>query len=216
MAGHMEGETKELQEQIQLLNEERADRSEEQKRGGWLRYVGLSTAILAVFAAIAALQSSNLVNEALINQIKAADSWNEYEAERQKDHIYTLALYGLLDANASNRAVLAEMRPSAADTKPTPRPVLEPKTAAARAGEYRAKVYDEARKESTLSKEAKGFERETADEMRGHHSFEYSVALIQIAIAVGAVSALTRVKPVWYLSLLVGAIGVGFCIFGFV
>ena len=195
MPDEIEVETKDLQESIQRLDDERAERQHAEKVAGWLQFIGLSTAILAVFAAIAALQSSNLVNEALIHQIKASDTWAEYQADRQKDHIYTIALNGLLDAAAAKPATNA---------------------AASRIAEYRAKIADESRKETALSDSAKDLERETEDEMRKHHAFEYSVALLQVAIAVGAVSALTRVKPIWYLSLLIGAIGSAFCVLGFI
>ncbi len=194
MPDEIEVDTKDLQESIQDLNDERAERQRVEKEAGWLRFIGLSTAILAVFAAIAALQSSNLVNEALIHQIQASDTWAEYQADRQKDHVYTIALNGLLDAAAATPA-----------TKP----------ATARIAEYRAKIADESRKETALSDSARDLERETVDEMRRHHAFEYSVALLQVAIAVGAVSALTRVKPIWYLSLLIGAAGAAFCVVGF-
>jgi hypothetical protein len=190
----IEVETKDLQESIQDVDE-RAERKHAEKEVDWIRFIGLSTAILAVFAAIAALQSSNLVNEALIHQIKASDTWAEYQADRQKDHVYTIALNGLLDAAPAVRAT---------------------KAAAARIAEYRVKVAGESRKETALSDSAKDLERETEDEMRKHHAFEYSVALLQVAIAVGAVSALTRVKPIWYLSLLIGAIGSAFCVVGFI
>jgi uncharacterized membrane protein len=190
----IEVETKDLQESIERIDDTTAERKRAEKEVDWIRFIGLSTAILAVFAAIAALQSSNLVNEALIHQIKASDTWAEYQADRQKDHVYTIALNGLLDAAAS---------------KPAAKP------AGARIAEYRAKIADESRKETALSDSAKDLERETEDEMRKHHAFEYSVALLQVAIAVGAVSALTRVKPIWYLSLLIGAIGSAFCVVGF-
>ncbi|MGA2761140.1 MAG: DUF4337 domain-containing protein [Candidatus Cybelea sp.] len=194
MPDEIEVETKDLQESIQDVDE-RAERKHAEKEVDWIRFIGLSTAILAVFAAIAALQSSNLVNEALIHQIKASDTWAEYQADRQKDHVYTIALNGLLDAAPAVRAT---------------------KAAAARIAEYRVKVAGESRKETALSDSAKDLERETEDEMRKHHAFEYSVALLQVAIAVGAVSALTRVKPIWYLSLLIGAIGSAFCVVGFI
>jgi Domain of unknown function (DUF4337) len=41
-----------------------------------------------------------------------------------------------------------------------------------------------------------------------HHRFAASVALFQIAIALGAIAALTRVWLVWIGSLVAGAIGV--------
>jgi hypothetical protein len=182
-----------------------------------------------VFAAVGALQSGNLVNEAMLHQIQASDTWAEYQASRQKDHLYTLTLNGLVDSNPSNAALLAEMQKPAppperaddakpADAKPeaTAAPlVFAPKSIAARGAEYRSKIYDEMSKEQSRSTEAKRLEEDSAEEIRKHHHFEYSVALIQVAIAVGAVSALTRVKPVWYVSLAAGAVGAVLFVMGF-
>jgi hypothetical protein len=47
----------------------------------WISWVALSTAILAVLAAIAGLLSGKNANEAMINQIEAADQWNYYQAK---------------------------------------------------------------------------------------------------------------------------------------
>ncbi len=41
-----------------------------------------------------------------------------------------------------------------------------------------------------------------------HHGYADAVALFQVSIALGAVAALTRSRPVWYGSLLAGAAGV--------
>ncbi len=43
--------------------------------------------------------------------------------------------------------------------------------------------------------------------MHQHHGYAYAVAFFQIAIALGAVAALTRSRPVYALSLLSGAGG---------
>ncbi|MCA1583064.1 MAG: DUF4337 domain-containing protein [Acidobacteria bacterium] len=37
-----------------------------------------------------------------------------------------------------------------------------------------------------------------------HHGFANAVALFQVSIALGAVAALTRNRPVWFASLLLG------------
>ena len=234
MSEHIEVETKDLQEAIDELDEERRERKEEEAKQGWVRYVGLSTAILAVFAAVGALQSGNLVNEAMLHQIQASDTWAEFQASRGKDHLYTVMLNGLVDANPTNAAVNAELQkpapppPAAGEDQAAPakekpakaataktRIAYAAKTPAQRAAEYRDKIFDEMSKEDDRSKEAKRLEEDSAVEIRKHHNFEYSVALIQVAIAVGAVSALTRVKPVWYLSLLAGAVGIVLFVMGF-
>src|SRR6266700_46616 len=96
-----EVETQELQETLVELHEERKEREAAEKRIAWTRYIALTTALLAVFAAIGAMQSGALVNEAMIDQIKAADKWNEYQAARLKDHTYTIAANALLDTGAT-------------------------------------------------------------------------------------------------------------------
>jgi hypothetical protein len=193
MPGHAEIETKELQQAIEELHEERAELETQRKSGAWLNYVGLGTALLAVFAAVGALQSATLINGGLINQVKASDTWAEYQASRQKDHLYTLALNAMADASGA----------------------FSPKAAAARTKQYRAKVAEELAKERERSTEARTLERESATQIHKQHFFEYSVGLIQVAIALSAVSALAKVKPVWYVGLVAGAIGIALFAVGF-
>src|SRR5881628_1690579 len=47
----------------------------------WISWVALSTAILAVLAAIAGLLSGKHANEAMIAQIEASDQWAFYQAK---------------------------------------------------------------------------------------------------------------------------------------
>jgi hypothetical protein len=176
-----------LQEDIEEAHEEIVEHSEE-RTPKWLRYVGLSAAIFAVVAAIAALRSGSLINEATIDQIKASDTWTEYQASREKEHIYTIALDELIDRGSKN---------------------------VARARAYRAQVSAEAAKELPLAVAARRLEEESEAEVRRHHAFEYAVALLQVAIALGAVAALARFKPAWYVSLAAGITGVAAFAWGF-
>src|SRR5437588_1294272 len=47
----------------------------------WISWVALSTAILAVFAAVTGLLAGARVNEAMMSQIEAADHWSYYQAK---------------------------------------------------------------------------------------------------------------------------------------
>jgi hypothetical protein len=47
----------------------------------WISWVALSTAILAVLAAIAGLLSGKHANEAMMSQIEASDQWAYYQAK---------------------------------------------------------------------------------------------------------------------------------------
>src|SRR5690242_12140056 len=66
------------------INEQAAEEKKERK---WSFYVAISTAIMAVFAAISSLLAGHHSNEALIDQIKASDQWNYYQAKGIKAEI---------------------------------------------------------------------------------------------------------------------------------
>src|SRR5437899_1141232 len=63
---------------------EQVHHSVEHSGAVWISWVALSTAILAVLAAIAGLLSGRHVNEAMMNQIEASDQWSYYQAKSIK------------------------------------------------------------------------------------------------------------------------------------
>ncbi len=161
-----------------------------------LKIIALSTALLAACAAIAALQSGAAVNEALVLkaestrlQAEASDQWAYYQAKGIKAAIQ----------EASRTAWLA-------NGKEVP------------AGYDAAQArYASEQEEIKRAAQAKERERDARSEeadhlLHRHHGFANAVALMQVAIALGAVAALSRVRPIWYGSLLVGAAGLA--IFG--
>ena len=182
MPDDIEVETDKLQEQVDDAREEG------ERASPWLRYVGLGAAIFAVVAAISALRAGDLINEATINQIKASDTWGEYQAARGKEHMYSIAIDNLTDSGSKNSVRLRANR---------------------------GEVANEASKEKTLRTEARKLEEESVAQIERHHAFEYAVALLQVAIALGAVGALARSKPAWYVSLIAGVVGIIFFIRGF-
>lgn len=206
MPEEIEVETSELQEAIDELHKERVEREQVEKSTAWTKYIGLTTAILAVFAAVGALRSGSLVNEAMIDQLKASDKWNEYQADRQKSHLYALQANAIVDRGALNSTGV----PTAKKGR------WSPKSAQDRAKEYESQVEKEDSKAKDLAEEAKRLETEAAHEMHGHHVFAQSVAYIQVAIALGAISALTKLRLVWIMSIAIGAIGVYLCASGLV
>lgn len=79
-----------LQETIKEKVEE--ELQNEKKDTGWFMYVAISTAFMAVFAAISGLMAGHHSNEALISQIKASDQWAFYQAKGIKAEIKSLEL----------------------------------------------------------------------------------------------------------------------------
>src|SRR5438270_9289540 len=104
-------ETTELKERI----EEGVEKALEEGGGAprWTLYLSLSTAIIAVFAAIASLESganSNDAilekNEAVLSQSKASDQWAYYQAKGVKASLATAESDMVLRENAELGAKL--------------------------------------------------------------------------------------------------------------
>src|SRR5882672_10862768 len=89
-----EFETVEFKEKLEEATERAVEAAEH--RAAWVVALSFSTAVIAVFAAIASLQSGAYSNEALIqkneamlSQAKASDQWSYYQAKGIKGIVYT-------------------------------------------------------------------------------------------------------------------------------
>ena len=156
--------------------QEHVHHSAEQSGAAWISWVALSTAILAVLAAIAGLLSGKHANEAMMNQIEASDQWSYYQAKSIKAAV--------LDAKIALSAM-----PSEKDREKTTK-------------------YQE--EESEIKSEAEHKEAAAKSNFHKHEVFARGVTMFQIAIAIAAISALTKRRRFWIVSLLFGGVG---CIF---
>jgi hypothetical protein len=80
--------TEHLHETIEEKVEEAVEKQEEKKGS---MYIAISTALMAVFAALASLVAGHHSDEAVIEQIKSSDHWAFYQAKGIKAEILTLA-----------------------------------------------------------------------------------------------------------------------------
>src|SRR5215813_9688160 len=88
-----EFETMEFKEKLEEATERAVEAAEH--RSMWIVYLSFSTALIAVLAAIAALESGAFSNEALIQknealmaQAQASDQWAYYQAKSVKAAVY--------------------------------------------------------------------------------------------------------------------------------
>ncbi|HEY3665048.1 MAG TPA: DUF4337 domain-containing protein [Polyangiaceae bacterium] len=182
-------ETAELKESVEASVEHALEA--ERAKSGWTVYLSLSTAIIAVFAAVASLESganSNDAilekNDAVLNQSKASDQWALYQAKVIRGAV----LHGEGEfAAPSNPELAAKLRDEGAHLKAEQGP-LESK---ARALEEQVEAHN-ARAERLLER---------------HHRFAIAVTLFQIAVALCAIAALMKKKPLWFVALAASAIG---------
>jgi hypothetical protein len=152
------------------------------KHGGppWISWVALSTAILAVLAAIAGLLSGMHANEAMMSQIQASDQWGYYQAK-------------------SIKAAILEAKTTLASE------------ATARDKEKGAQYQDE---QVEIKREAEDKQAEAKANFHKHEVFARSVTMFQIAIAIAAISALTKKPRFWFVSLVFGLAGLVFLVLG--
>jgi hypothetical protein len=173
--------TEHLQDEIS----EKASEKMREERERWTLYVALSTAVMAVLAALAGLLSGDHANEALIAQIKSSDQWNYYQSKSIKSEIaiYTGKIMKALPA------VPGSVDDSSAMAK-----------------------YEKDR--GSIRKTAEEDEAESAAHLKRHETLSKAVTIFQIAIAISAISILTRRKLLWYCALVLTAAGSVFLIFG--
>lgn len=73
--------------------EEKVEEAEKEiGKKGWNIYLAISTAFMAVLAALSSLQAGHNSDEALISQVKASDQWAYYQAKGLKYDITQLML----------------------------------------------------------------------------------------------------------------------------
>ena len=172
---------------------EAIDQEIEKEGGALLRTIALSTAVFAALAAIASLKAGGSANEALALkteatrlQAEASDKWSYYQAKNLKATVTELSKSTWLALDKTPPEELSK--------------ALDKYVADQR------KASDEAK---ALERERDAKSEEADHLMHGHHFFAQSVALLQVAIALGAVAALTRKRIVWAGSVLLGLAGGG-------
>jgi hypothetical protein len=160
----------------------------EHEGGNFLRQIALTTALFAALAALAALRAGATVNEALVlkteaarMQAEASDQWAYYQAKGIKSAVE--------EASRTSWLAIGKEPPAEYGEKQK------------RYAEEQKEIQQKARE---LEKQRDEKSNEADRLLHFHHRYAYSVAILQVAIALGAIAALTRNRMVWVGSLLVG------------
>ncbi|HZZ18458.1 MAG TPA: DUF4337 domain-containing protein [Opitutaceae bacterium] len=150
----------------------------------WTMGVALSSALLAGLAAVSSLLAGHHANEAMVEQIRSSDKWAYYQAK------------GIKSSVLSSKIEILE-----AEGKPVP-------------AKDRQKIADYKSDQDSITTEATELEHSAEEHLKTHVVFARAVTLFQIAIAIGAIAALTNRKPFWYVSMVLGAVGIYFLAMG--
>ncbi len=193
-------ETDDLKERLDEVRERAGGEGGEGegRSAPWTLWLSLSTAILAVLAAIASLESGGwandaiiLKNDAVLHQSKADDQWALYQARGVKHVILET------QSEAASNPELAKKWRGEADREKTEAATVKGEAETEEATVERANEHSE-------------------HALHVHHEFAKSVTIFQVSIALAAIAALTRRKPMWWLSLGIGGLGAVFFVLGFV
>ena len=150
----------------------------------WVIWVALSTAVIAVFAAITGLMAGTSADESILAQMRASDQWAFYQAKGIK-----------ADMLASSNHMLAAMgrTPDTSDVTKQKREKIE---------------------QQEIMVKAKEFQKESDKHVAKHEVFSRGVTIFQIAIAIGAISILTKRRLLWLVSIGFAIAGIFFFIQG--
>ncbi len=151
---------------------------------GALTHIALGISILAVLVAMVTVLSHRSHTEAVLQQARASDIWNEYQAKK----IRSESLSSIID--------LLDLQPTA-DAAAT----------AKKRAEYASHIEHWKDDLTEEQKQAHEFEHEVDHAERQAARYDLGEALLQIAVVLSSITLLTRKRLYFAIGLALGAIG---------
>jgi hypothetical protein len=182
--------------EIELPNPEEL---EEIKAKSFTRRVALTTAIFAALLAISALGGSKAMKEMILCQQQASDQWAYYQAKASREHFYR-----------GQKARLELDLLEKDNLKPEIRQRYTTLLQQMNAEEAR---YGKEKRE--IEKEARNLEHERDHARSKDPYFEFSEALLQIAIVMASVSILSHSRIIFGVALAAAIMGAVLCFNGY-
>jgi len=169
---------------------------EQAEKGGeaGLRPVAFFMSVIAVLVAVTTVVGHRTHTDAVLNQAKASDKWNEYQAVkiRSSDMDSAQKLRSLFTLTDKDKVAKAE------------------KDAAADADHQKKWAEDL----PNLKKEAEEFEAEVRLAEHRADFYDFGEALLEIGLVVSSVTLLTRGKIYWYFGIGASILGVASVVWG--
>jgi len=173
----------------------------EEKKEKWMNYLAMSTVIFAVCATLSTFKGGGYGSRSLLNQTNASDQWAFYQAKSIKGSLTK----NQLDNLQLQKDFIVKATNSKGDVS-----IYDTKIASC---EKEIKRYDEEKAE--ISAKAKAFEKDRDDCQKHGGKFGIAVIYLQVTILLSSIAGLMKKKPVWYLSIVIGVVGIFYFIDGF-
>jgi len=168
----------------------------EERKEKWLNYLSVTTVLIAVFATLSTFKGGGYSTKSLLSQSKASDEWAFYQSKSIKSYLCEMQKENL-ELQLSN-------------------PTQNKETLQKQIDLYAEKIKKYNDEKEQISKEAKGFEI-VRDESKSHSErFGIAVIFLQVSILLSSISALTKKKPLWLVSMVVGLVGFIYFLNGFI
>jgi hypothetical protein len=177
-------EIEDYSENIHEQSNEHAHHILSEGKEKWVLYVALTTAVIAVLAAITGLLAGDHADEAMLSQMRSSDQWAFYQAKGIKSDILA----------GSNKTLIAMGKAPNADDA--------------------AKIAANKIEQAKIKEEAEAAKKESDEHVARHKVLARGVTLFQVAIAIGAISIITKRKPLWVASMGFAAVGIFFLLQG--
>jgi hypothetical protein len=166
----------------------------------WLNYLALTTVIFAVCATLATFKGGGFSTRSVLSQTQASDQWAFYQAKAIKSYLYQmqaekLEMDMLALTNKNQGSVLIAYKEKIAD--------------------YEMKVKKYEKEKEDIKQEAKKLEQIRDSAQVNSKKFGMAVIFLQITILLSSIAGLLKKKPVWYFSLMFGALGLVYFADGF-
>ena len=168
-------ESQELQEQAEKLERE----------GSSLRPVAFTMSVVAVLVAVTTVLGHRTHTEAVLDQNKATDQWNEYQAHKIRSNDTALASDLLGVVTISNKDAAEKIRKAYAD--------------------HQAKWTDELKDDK---EKAEALETKVEQAEARANRFDLAEALLEIGLVITSVTLLTRTRIYWYLGIVFSIAGI--------
>ncbi len=173
----------------------------DEKKEKWTNYLAITTVVIAVCATLSTFKGSGYSNKSLMSQTKASDQWAFFQAKSIKGYIFGM--------QKSNLEMQRDMTAKSATSKDVISVFNE------RIAGYNKKIEQYETEKAKISADAKGYEAERDNCKLHSTAFGIAVIFLQISILLSSIAALTKKKYVWYLSLVVGIMGIFYFFNGF-
>ncbi len=160
----------------------------ETKNEKWMTYVALSTAIMAVLAAITTLYMGKYSSKAILMQGQETNQWSYYQAKSIKSYLYEIQIELLELERLEGESKARKINSTQFDKAQT---------------RYKEAVkrYDKEKVEIKAKGDELAKQKVIAQERGGNYA--YALIFLQIGLMLSSIAALTKKKMLWYFGMIV-------------